>query len=1193
MKKKLQKKVQEFFLMIVILTMFGATISTAVTSRPAVISLPTEAPVFEKDTGSADGFTLEYTIRYAKTDLSFATLVGYDIVTMDGCSSLGEPGKPLLPTQHIMIALPPDMKATAIHVLTFQEQSLPGTYRIFPTQLPLPVGETTPSSSPVRPDRITYASLRSYPSSRVVLGGQTDLAGQSMVSVSVYPLHYRPIQRKLMLTTSITFCIEGIRGYRYGDYLPAHLSESEHDQYQQMIENMVINPEDVALHPSPDPQPLGVGPGEYDYVIITQDSWVDAFQPLADWKTQKGVPATIVTTDWIYNSGGYSGTDIQKIKAFVQDAYSTWGTTYVLLGGDVDVVPCHYRTFSGVDPDPVPNDTYYADFDNDWVCEVNIGRASVTDTGNDTGGIENFIYKVLTYETNPPLTNYAQNAGFFGFDLDSWTHAQQCKVNIKNTYIPAGWTVTTVYDNQTGNHRTNVINALNAGQNIVNHADHSNSDCMGTGYINHDWLIYSDDMDALTNGNKQSILYSMGCDPAAYDVSDCIAEHFVQNTNGGGIAFIGNSRYGWYEYFTYDTLSMGYDIHFFKSLFQENLYHLGAAFSDHKNDGYQEYPGDDYYQYCYTELTLLGDPELPVWTTNPSTFVVDHPSVVPLGSSSFTVHVETATGSNVENAYVCLWKGDEIYERGLTNAGGNVTFTITPETGGNISVTVTKQNYLPSVTTAQVTGENVPPNPPSSPSPGDGAINVPIYSDLSWIGGDPNPGDTVTYDVYFGTSSTPPKVIGNQSATTYDPGTMNYLTSFYWKIVAWDDSGASSAGALWVFTTKANSPPVFGTPSPLNGSAGNPLGLTWSILISDPEANPFSWTIQCSNGQGSSGSEASNGTKTLVLSGLSYGTSYKVWVNATDSGGSGQYTRKWYTFTTKFNLPPVFGTPTPANGSTNIPLSLTWGIPINDPEGDRFTWTIQCSNGQSISGSSETNGTKSLSLSELAYSTPYKVWVNATDASGSGRFTKKWYRFTTILDISPPSTSIFFNGTTGDNWWYKSPVTVTLNATDSESGVLSTIFKINAGDWTAYTIPFLISLDGTNTISYYSVDLVGNAETTHTTDLKIDQTLPSITLTKEQLDLLDVKFTAQASDEASGISRVEFSLDDQLQYTDTQSPYEWTWSGLGDYTVTATAYDLAGNAKSQSMSTPYNFDLAQYAFQQQVQGFVEKEQILN
>jgi hypothetical protein len=104
---------------------------------------------------------------------------------------------------------------------------------------------------------------------------------------------------------------------------------------------------------------------------------------------------------------------------------------FVLLGGDVDVVPCHFRTFSYVDPTSVPNDAYYADFDSDWVCEVHVGRASVTGPGTGTGTIGNFINKTLTYEKNPPLTNYATKAGFFGFDLDSSTPAEQCKITLK------------------------------------------------------------------------------------------------------------------------------------------------------------------------------------------------------------------------------------------------------------------------------------------------------------------------------------------------------------------------------------------------------------------------------------------------------------------------------------------------------------------------------------------------------------------------------------------------------------------------------------------------------------------------------------------------------------------------------------------------------------------------------------------
>ena len=97
---------------------------------------------------------------------------------------------------------------------------------------------------------------------------------------------------------------------------------------------------------------------------------------------------------------------------------------------------------------------------------------------------------------------------------------------------------------------------------------------------------------------------------------------------------------------------------------------------------------------------------------------------------------------------------------------------------------------------------NNPPSIPSHPNPDNGITNVSITTDLGWSGGDPDPDDTVRYDVYFGTTSSPPKVISNQSALSYDPGTLLYNTSFYWKIVAWDNHGASTTGPLWHFTTQ-------------------------------------------------------------------------------------------------------------------------------------------------------------------------------------------------------------------------------------------------------------------------------------------------------------------------------------------------------------------------------------------------------
>jgi hypothetical protein len=218
---------------------------------------------------------------------------------------------------------------------------------------------------------------------------------------------------------------------------------------------------------------------------------------------------------------------------------------------------------------------------------------------------------------------------------------------------------------------------------------------------------------------------------------------------------------------------------------------------------------------------------------------------------------------------------------------------------------------------------------------------------------------------------------------------------------------ATDPGGLWAedaatFTvTNLNDPPLLGTPSPINGSTGNQLSLIWSIPINDTDGDFFSWSIQCSNGQVNSGSGASNGTKALSVSGLDPLTIFKVWVNATDLTGSGVYTRRWFIFTTKINLPPEFRSPTPANSSTNNHQTLTWSIPINDPDGNLFSWSIQCNNGQVSNGSGASNGTKSLSLSGLAPSTNYKVWVNATDPTGSGLFTRKWYMFTTGANLPP------------------------------------------------------------------------------------------------------------------------------------------------------------------------------------------------
>jgi len=244
---------------------------------------------------------------------------------------------------------------------------------------------------------------------------------------------------------------------------------------------------------------------------------------------------------------------------------------------------------------------------------------------------------------------------------------------------------------------------------------------------------------------------------------------------------------------------------------------------------------------------------------------------------------------------------------------------------------------------------NDPPYTPSNPSPTNGATNVDINDDISWTGGDPN-GDTITYDIYFGTISPPPLIYQNYSYTTYDPGTMQYNTNYYWMIKAIDMHGATTIGPEWNFITEqepANYPPEFSNENPSNGATNVPITITsLSVYISDKEGESFNWSIETSPNIGNSnGYNEYNGTKSCSVSSLDYNTTYSWYVNAVDSG-SGETTSEVYTFTTEStsNNPPIKPTiEGPISGNIGIPY--TFIFTSTDSEGDNIQYYIEWGDG--------------------------------------------------------------------------------------------------------------------------------------------------------------------------------------------------------------------------------------------------------
>ena len=100
------------------------------------------------------------------------------------------------------------------------------------------------------------------------------------------------------------------------------------------------------------------------------------------------------------------------------------------------------------------------------------------------------------------------------------------------------------------------------------------------------------------------------------------------------------------------------------------------------------------------------------------------------------------------------------------------------------------------------TGGN-PPGATSSPSPSDGADSVSTSVDLSWGAGS----GATSYDVYFGTDSTPDagELQGNQTGTSFDPGTLAEGTTYFWRVDSVNADGTTT-GSVWSFTTETTGP---------------------------------------------------------------------------------------------------------------------------------------------------------------------------------------------------------------------------------------------------------------------------------------------------------------------------------------------------------------------------------------------------
>ncbi|MHC4740104.1 MAG: right-handed parallel beta-helix repeat-containing protein, partial [Planctomycetota bacterium] len=228
------------------------------------------------------------------------------------------------------------------------------------------------------------------------------------------------------------------------------------------------------------------------------------------------------------------------------------------------------------------------------------------------------------------------------------------------------------------------------------------------------------------------------------------------------------------------------------------------------------------------------------------------------------------------------------------------------------------------ITGSEIIGHNWGPTPPgqaTSPSPSDSATDVSVTADLSWTAGS----GSTSSDVYFGTDSTPDsgEFQGNQTATTYDPGTMSNNTTYYWRIDEINAQGTTT-GNVWSFTTEA-------VPSP-PGQASSPNPADSATDVST--TTDLSWTAGSGTtshdvyfGTTSPGTFQGNQTATTFDPGTMANDTTYYW-RIDEVNAQGTTTGNVWSFTTEAvpSPPGQASSPGPADSATDVSINadLSW-----------------------------------------------------------------------------------------------------------------------------------------------------------------------------------------------------------------------------------------------------------------------------
>ncbi|HEU4929598.1 MAG TPA: C25 family cysteine peptidase [Candidatus Krumholzibacteria bacterium] len=681
--------------------------------------------------GLADSAHVDLRVQTSAGDVVVTETISGSLVAGSSTSSLvplSDPGRPQIPFRVVRVLLPEGQNAAGVSASVRDSRILSRSIR------PVLATEPAATDGSSRPDvSVSVAPSnggQEFPSQPARLLGTGTWHGYTIANVAVFPVQVRGAELVLHTDIDVRVQLEP-NPSAAGDVLrAARASERIASIIAATVRDGAENSDAVATYPRTRVTPYQgdlnptVAPSEdgspVEYLIITTEAMKPAFQVLADWKTAKGVPSQVRTVEWI-QANSRRGSDLSEtIRFFLQDAYASWGIRYVLLAGDTPEIPPRYLYSAYHDGGTlIPADIYFACLDGtfnadkdsrfgeqpadapDLYPELVVGRLPVS-TPSDAAIV---VDKIIAYETplntqfNDRVLMLAEvlapspwsGGPIFLNGADVTEVSYLLRIASPNRRVDRLYETPWLYPTSKQLSRAIAFDSLQTGYSQIFHVGHGfrfNMHCA-------DDNIAIPEADAMQSPDKYFNLFMLNCTAAAFDY-DCFGEHLLRNPSGGAVSVVGavNSAFP-------DVAAIHLD-EYARALYVNGIVRLGDTFHASRIVRTPFATADNVDLWTHYIYTVLGDPEMPVWTTAPRALQVIAPASLAAGDHTISVTVN-AGGTPVPGATVCLRKSNEDYRVGITNISGSVNLPFAAPSVGSIDVVVTGTNLVRTASTIQVT----------------------------------------------------------------------------------------------------------------------------------------------------------------------------------------------------------------------------------------------------------------------------------------------------------------------------------------------------------------------------------------------------------------------------------------------------------------------------------------------------------